>query len=48
MSDYTIALRAITAGLGSYTFNIVRYEEVPALIAEKVVKEAELDNEDED
>ncbi|MGI6742542.1 MAG: elongation factor G [Eubacteriales bacterium] len=48
MSDYTIALRAITAGLGTYTFNIVRYEEVPAQVAEKVVKEAELENEDED
>ncbi len=46
MSDYTIALRAITAGLGTYTFDIVRYEEVPALVAEKVVKEAELEDDD--
>ena len=48
MTDYTISLRAISAGLGSYTFNFIRYEEVPALNAEKIIKEAKLDEEEAD
>ena len=48
MADYTIALRAISAGLGTFTFNFVRYEEVPAANAEKIIKEAKLDEEDAD
>ena len=40
MYDYTIALRAMTQGRGSFAFRFVRYEEVPANIAEKVVAEA--------
>ncbi len=48
MADYTIALRAISAGLGTFTFNFVRYEEVPAANAEKIIKDAKLDEEDAD
>lgn len=36
MTDYVIALRAMTQGRGSFTFHFVRYEEVPAQIAQKV------------
>ncbi len=39
MMDYTIVLRAMTQGRGSYSFNFVRYEEVPANIAQKIVAE---------
>ncbi len=40
MSDYVIALRAMTQGRGQYTFEFVRYEEVPALQAQKIIEEA--------
>ena len=40
MGDYTISLRAMTQGRGSFAFRFVRYEEVPANIAEKVIAEA--------
>jgi len=45
MTDYTIALRALSQGKGKFTFYIVRYEEVPALIAQKIVAEAKLEAE---
>lgn len=45
MADYAIALRALTTGLGKYTFHIVRYEEVPAMNAQKVIAEAKKDEE---
>ncbi len=35
--DYTVALRAMTQGRGSYTLNFERYEEVPAPIAKKII-----------
>lgn len=37
MMDYTIALRAMTQGRGSFTFRPLRYEEVPAAVAQKVI-----------
>lgn len=37
--DYTIILRAMTQGRGRYTFNVVRYEEVPAALAQKIIAE---------
>ena len=40
MADYTIALRAMTGGKGKYTFYFVRYEEVPAVEAAKIIAEA--------
>ncbi len=40
MQDYTISLRALSQGKGSFTFYFVRYEEVPAMIAQKVIEEA--------
>ncbi|MFA6947569.1 MAG: elongation factor G [Eubacteriales bacterium] len=40
MMDYTIALRALSQGKGKYTFYFTRYEEVPAMIAQKIIDEA--------
>ena len=40
MYDYTISLRAMTQGRGSFAFRFIRYEEVPGNIAEKVIAEA--------
>ncbi len=38
---YAPDLRALTAGRGSFTMEFRRYEEVPAHMAEKIIKEAE-------
>lgn len=40
MTDYVIALRAMTQGRGRFTFRVERYEEVPAAIAQKVIDAA--------
>ena len=40
MNDFAAQLRAITQGRGSYTFDFERYEEVPDMIAQKVIAEA--------
>jgi len=40
MGDYSIALRAMSQGRGTYTFKIVRYEEVPANVAQKIIEDA--------
>ena len=37
--DYVIALRAMTQGRGSFTYEFVRYEEVPSNISAKIVEE---------
>ena len=46
MSDYVIALRAMSQGRGRFTFAVERYEEVPAAIAQKVIANAAVDNDD--
>ena len=38
MSNYPIALRAMTQGRGSFSFRFVRYDEVPASIAQKIIE----------
>ena len=43
MTDYVIALRASTQGRGRFDFDFIRYDEVPASIAEKVIAEANKD-----
>ncbi len=43
MLNYTIQLRAMTQGRGSYTFSFVRYEEAPSEVAQKVIAEAKRD-----
>ena len=45
MSDYTIALRAMTQGRGRFDFTVDRYEEVPAAITQKIIAEAKIDEE---
>ncbi len=40
MADYVIALRAMTQGRGRFDFQIERYEEVPAMIAQKIIANA--------
>ena len=39
MTNYSITLRAMTQGRGSFTYAFVRYEEVPAPIAQKIIDE---------
>jgi len=43
MSDYVITLRAMSQGRGSFDFEFVRYEEVPGMIAQKIIAEAKKD-----
>jgi len=40
MQTYTIQLRAMSQGRGSYEFRFVRYEELPAALSAKVIEEA--------
>ncbi|MBR4074409.1 MAG: elongation factor G, partial [Firmicutes bacterium] len=46
MMDYTISLRAMSQGRGSYDFVVDRYEEVPGAVAQKVIAEADKDDEE--
>ena len=47
MSSYTIDLRAMTQGRGSYTLSFVRYEEVPQMNQAKIIEDAKKDAEEE-
>ena len=40
MTDYVVALRAMTQGRARFDFTFVRYEEVPANVAQKIIAEA--------
>lgn len=40
MFEYSIDLRAMTQGRGTFSMEFARYEEVPGQIAEKVIEEA--------
>ena len=40
MADYVISLRAMTQGRGRFDMDFVRYEEVPAPIAEKIIADS--------
>ena len=40
MSTYTIDLRSMTQGRGSFTLKFVRYEEAPSNVQQKVIEEA--------
>jgi elongation factor G len=44
--DYAPDLRAITGGRGDYTMEFLRYEEVPAHIAQKVIADARAGDEE--
>lgn len=45
MSSYSIDLRAMTQGRGSYEMNFVRYEEVPQMNQAKIIADAKKDEE---
>jgi elongation factor G len=45
MFEYAIDLRAMTQARGSFTMEFVRYEEVPQMIAEKIIAEAKAEKE---
>ena len=47
LRDYTIVLRAMTQGRGAFTYRFVRYEEVPAAEAQKIIAEAKAQAEEE-
>jgi elongation factor G len=40
MTDYVVALRAMTQGRARFDYETVRYEEVPANVAQKVIDAA--------
>ncbi len=46
MTVYAVQLRAMTQGRGTYTFEFVRYEEVPGEIAQKIIAEAKQNEEE--
>ena len=46
MSSYTIDLRAMTQGRGSYTLKFVRYEEVPQMNQAKIIEDAKKEEEE--
>ena len=48
MADYTIALRAISQGRGSFDYEFVRYEEAPMNVAQKVIEEAKKNAEEDE
>ena len=48
MVDYTIDLRAMTQGKGLYTFEFIRYDEVPGSEAQKIIAEAKANMTEED
>ena len=40
MGSYTIALRSMTQGRGSFSCKFVRYEEAPGMVQQKIIEEA--------
>ena len=48
MANYTISLRAMSQGRGSFDFDFARYEEAPANIAQKIIADAKKDQTDAD
>ncbi len=45
MTNYTISLRAMTQGRGSFEYAFERYEEAPAPVAQKIIEEAKKNSE---
>ncbi|MDO4739074.1 MAG: hypothetical protein Q4A66_00255, partial [Eubacteriales bacterium] len=48
MFKYATDLRSMTQARGSFDMEFVRYEEVPATDAKKIIENAKLDDDDED
>ncbi|HAS38653.1 MAG TPA: elongation factor G, partial [Ruminococcaceae bacterium] len=46
MANFATVLRSVTAGRGSFTFEFTRYEDAPVPVAEKVIAESKLLDED--
>ncbi len=46
MSDFAITLRSVTAGRGYFTLDFARYEDAPSNIAEKVIADAKLSDDE--
>ncbi len=46
MMDYTVALRAMSQGRGSFDFEFIRYDEVPGAIAQKIIADAKVEDDD--
>ncbi len=46
MMDYTIALRAMSQGRGTFDFVVDRYEEVPGAVAQKIIAESTVEDDD--
>jgi elongation factor G len=46
MLSYAPDLTSMTGGRGDYHMEILRYEEVPAHLAQKIVEQAKLDKEE--
>ncbi len=40
MHDFSIYIRQVTQGRGTFTFNFERYEDAPAMVAQKVIEKA--------
>jgi elongation factor G len=45
MYRYSIDLKSMTQGRGSFTMEFSHYEEVPAMLADKIVEKARADKE---
>ncbi|MBQ9719572.1 MAG: elongation factor G, partial [Oscillospiraceae bacterium] len=45
MSSYTIDLRSMTQGRGSFSCKFVRYEEAPGNVQQKVIEDAKAEQE---
>ena len=48
MFKYATDLRSMTQARGSFSMRFERYEEVPAVVAEKIIANAVKDDDDED
>ncbi|MBQ6419607.1 MAG: elongation factor G [Clostridia bacterium] len=48
MGDFSTTLRSVTAGRGYFSLEFARYEEAPANVAQKVIEESHMTDEDED
>ncbi len=46
MGDFSTTLRSVTAGRGYFSLEFARYEEAPAAVAQKVIEESAMEEED--
>ena len=48
MGDFSTTLRSVTAGRGYFSLEFARYEEAPANVAQKVIEESHMEEDNED